>query len=441
MKVLITDPDDKGGCGALDVAIRMRAHGHDVKLHMRRSKKNEFVGKGLIDCVDDFYKWASWADLIFNCDISHYLDTMDKLRAEGKAVISAGKEAAKWEMDREYGIKVLEKCGIEVPPYKMFDNYDAAIAYVKKEDRKFVSKPNGNLSKALSYCSKSPADMVYMLERWKKGDKLKESFLLQEFKKGTEMAVGGWFGPGGFNSGWCENWEFKKLMNGDCGVATGEMGTVVRYTVDSKLAKMVLEPVGKYLEQENYVGHIDVNCIIDEDGNPWPLEFTMRPGWPTYNIQQRLHKGDPAEWLYALAKGEDLKVFDCQNIAIGVLMAIPDFPYSHATQKEVVGIPVYNITKSMWPNVHPCEMMMGQAPVEVNGQIVNSLMPCTAGDYVLIVTALGSTVVEAREKVYRRVDRIEIPNSPMYRTDIGVRLRTQLLELQANGFAKRMKYR
>ena len=99
---------------------------------------------------------------------------------------------------------------------------DQAIAYVKKQDRPFVSKPSGDADKALSYVAKSPADLVYMLERWKKSSKLKPPFILQEKVDGIEMAVGGWFGPHGFNRGWCENFEFKKLMADDYGRGRAE---------------------------------------------------------------------------------------------------------------------------------------------------------------------------------------------------------------------------
>src|SRR6185437_14744840 len=101
--------------------------------------------------------------------------------------------------------------------------------------------------------------------------------------------------------------EFKKLMDGDMGVATGEQGPVLRYVGRSKLARLVLEPLTALLAAKEYVGYIDVNCIIDEDGHPWPLEFTMRPGWPTFNIQQELHEGDPVEWLMDLARGKDAR--------------------------------------------------------------------------------------------------------------------------------------
>jgi len=53
----------------------------------------------------------------------------------------------------------------------------------------------------------------------------------------------------------------------------------------------------------------------------------MRPGWPLFQIQQALHKGDPAEWMLDLLDGKDtLKV--SKDIACGVVVSIPDYPYS-----------------------------------------------------------------------------------------------------------------
>jgi phosphoribosylamine--glycine ligase len=254
------------------------------------------------------------------------------------------------------------------------------------------------------------------------------------------MAVGGFFGPGGFNEGWCENFEFKKLMNDDLGCATGEQGTVLRFVNASRLARKVLKPLEEALERLGYTGYIDVNCIIEEDGTIWPLEFTMRPGWPTFNIQQALNTGDPIEWLFDLATGRDARNFLQDRLAIGVVMSIPDYPYSHITRKEVTGIPVYGIDARLKKHVHPCEMMMEVVPAAVEGKIVSLPMPCTAGDYVLVMTATGSSVSQAKQTVYSRLKRLEVPNSPMYRTDIGDRLSRQLPILQKHGFATSLQF-
>lgn len=436
MRVLIVD---KAGV-ALDFAVRAQRDGHTVKHFIRQDAHTLNIGKGMVELIPDFKPWLRWADIIFNSDNTMYLRDLDAAKAEGALVIGASQETAKWEVDREEGMRIMRKHGIPCCSYKTFSDYNKAIAYVKREDRRFVSKPSGSDDKSLSYVAKTPADLVYMLERWKRAGKLKGEFILQEFVAGTEMAVGGWFGPHGFNVGWCENFEFKKLMDGDMGVATGEQGTVIRYTRRSKLAEKVLKPLAQALEKLDYVGYIDVNCIVDDEGTPWPLEFTMRPGWPTFNIQQALHTGDCVEWLRDLAMGKDSRNILLDTIAIGVVLSVPDYPYSRLTGKDVAGIPIYGITPSLWQHVHTCEMMMAPAPCQISDEIVTTMMPCTGGDYVLVMSAIGDTVLEAKRRCYRRLDRLTVPNSPMYRTDIGDRLSKQLPKIQAHGYATGMVF-
>lgn len=436
MRILLIDNQ----ASALDWIMRCQQDGHQIKWYVPPDEKTRNVGKNICARIDDPRDWYKWADLIFLSDNTKWLIEVDRWRKAGWPVIGPSPQAAEWELDRGIGQSMLQKKGVKVPGYKVFSDYDRAIAHVKKEMKRFVSKPSDSPDKALSYCSKSPADMVYMLERWKKMNKLKGEFILQEFIGGTEMAVGGWFGPGGFNRGWCENWEFKKLMNADLGVATGEQGTVLRYVAKSKLADKVLKPLADDLAKLNYVGYIDVNCIIDDGGTPWPLEFTMRPGWPTFNIQQVLHKGDHAQWLLDLAEGRDARNLTLDTLALGVVMSIPDYPYSHLTKKEVTGIPLYGMKASTAPFIHPCEMMLGEAPQEVGQKIVT--LPCltSAGDYVLVASGTGGSVREAKRAAYQVLKSLSMPNSPMYRTDIGDRLRKQLPILQNLGYATGMTY-
>lgn len=440
MKILVIDFQG----ASLDWTMRCIADGHKVKWYVPSDPKTDRltgdIGKGIVERVNSPHEWYRWADLIFITHNTKLLIAADNWKKQGFNIVGPTPESAQWEINRTLGQNLMKKVGIAVPPFKEFTDYDTAIAHVRKTMERYVSKPSGCDDKSLSYCSKSPADMIFMLERWKKLNKIKTPFILQKFIGGTEMAVGGWYGPGGFNRGWCENWEFKKLMNDDMGVATGEQGTVVRYVAKSKLADMVLKPMEEVLEKEGYVGYIDVNCIIDDEGNPWPLEFTTRPGWPTFNIQQALHKGDHAQWLLDLAEGKDARNVELDTIAVGVVLSIPDYPYSHLTRKEVSGIPVYGITDSNWDSVHPLEMMMGEAPVEKNGVIAPEKMLVTAGDYILVGSGTGKTVTEAKRSAYRVLKSLSIPNSPMYRTDIGNRLKKQLPELQRNGFAMGMEF-
>jgi phosphoribosylamine--glycine ligase len=441
MRLLVIDPDGSNG---LDLCIRAQEHGHEVKLAIR-SEKNRLVGNGFVEVVRDPRDWFRWSNLIVATDNNVYIRDLDQHRQDGGLVVAANQETAQWEINRQLGQAVLRKAGIPTIPAKQFTDYDAAIRHVKKEMKRYVSKPTGDgtTDKALSYVSNGPDDMVYMLERWKKLGKLKTPFILQEFIPGVEMGVAGWFGPGGWSSGWEENFEFKKLMNDDLGPATGEQGTVMRIVSSSKLASKVLKPLTDILAKAGYIGDIDVNCIIDEKGQPWPLEFTTRLGWPAFNLQLALlgSEADPVSFLYQLATGQDHQGMTHDQICCGIVLTIPDYPYSHLTRKEVCGIPIYGALKqSLWRHIHPCEMQLCQAPIQVNGQIINMPQPATAGDYVLTMTAIAPTVRDAALTCYRRLDKLKVPNSPMYRTDIGKKLAKDLPKIQSYGYAMGMRY-
>jgi phosphoribosylamine--glycine ligase len=435
VKLLVLDSKMAHG---LDFVMRAMRDGHKVRWFIPEYDKTRQVGHGLAEIVRDFGPSLKWCDLCFITDNTTYLRNVDAARKEGCIVVGATSASADWELDRCVGMEALEDHWIAVPEYREFNNYDAAISYVKKQDRPFVSKPSGDADKALSYVAKTPADLVYMLQRWKANNKLKGAFILQEKVEGIEMAIGGWVGPHGFNAGFCENFEFKKLCTGDLGCSTGEQGTVLRYVKQSKLADKVLLPFEDELVELGHTGYVDVNCIIDDKGVPWPLEFTMRPGWPTFQIQQELHQGDCVEWLRELAEGEDSHNLTFQDVALGVVVAIPDYPYSHITRKEVVGIPIYGLESLDADRVHLCEAMMCEAPDPVSMKPIQ--MHGTAGDYVMVVSSRGHKVQDAKKAAYALLKQINIPNSPMWRIDIGDRLRKELPILQGHGYATGMDF-
>lgn len=435
---------DQFGLG-LDLSIRALAAGHTVRLYIRDNQKDKTrseIGDGIVQRVSDWEVHMKWADLIFVTDNTVYVHQLERYRKQGYPIFGCNLEGQRWEQDREYGAAVHERAGIQTIPMQKFKKYDEAIAHVQKTGKRYVSKPLGDGEKALSYVSKSPADLIFMLQKWKKENAYKGEFVLQEFHKGIEMAVGGWFGASGFSRNYLENWEFKKFMNGDLGVATGEQGTILRYTEESLLADRVLKPLEGFLHGIGYTGYIDVNCIIDDKGTPWPLEFTTRPGWPLFQIQTSLHRGDPIQWMLDMVDGKDtLKVKG--KVGCGVVISMPDYPYGNKSKKECSGYPLFGITEEdLIGNIHASEIKWGKAPSMEGDKVkMDTPMFVTAGDYVCTVTGLGDTVKDASERCYKTIkDKIDIPNSIMYRTDIGERLEKQLPELHKMGYCTDLEY-
>lgn len=419
----------------LDFALKCQRAGHEVRWFQGKTREGlpSQVGKGLVQRVPNWETSMNWADIILVADNVKYIHALEGWRRKGYPIWGPSVETAAWELDRAKGQEVLCHAGVKVMESHSFKSLNEARKFLVANPRRFVSKPNADDNKALSYVSKSARDLMFMLDYWQKNAKIKTEFILQEFIPGVEVAVGGWFGKEGFVGPWLENFEHKKLMNGDIGVNTGEMGTVMKYVKESVLADRLLRPLEGELYRKGYTGYLDVSVIVSKSGEPLPLEFTCRPGWPLNQILLSLHKGDPVEWMKDALCGKDT----CQvseEVATGVVMAIPDFPYSRMTKKEVSGYPVYGWEKIRSRNFHPAEMQAGVV-WDQEGDILKQVDGLvTAGDYVCVVSGNGETVRASQEAAYKNLKKIELPNSPMYRTDIGDRLKEHLPILREHGF-------
>lgn len=437
MNVLLLDP-----AGAFtDFAIKLQEHGHKVrqwqKPHLDGSAS--FIGKGLVPRVLNWQASMSWADITILSDNAYQMQFLEKYHKEGYPIFGACLETSYLELRRGFGQDIMEIAGLNIIPGKEFKTYAEGIAHLKANPKRYVSKPSGDADKSLSYVSQGPEDMLFMLERWASAGKNKMPFIMQEFVPGIEVAVGGWFGKGGFNKAICENFEFKKLMPGNFGVNTGEMGTVLKYVENSRLFDETLGKLEDFLSFQKYTGYVDLAFIVDEEGSPRPLEWTTRPGWPLFNIQAALHKGDPVEWMCDLLEGKDtLKVSN--QVSVGNIVAVPDFPFTRSTGRDPKGFPIYGLNKVKKDSVHLCEVMTGKGPVCKDGKFSEESMLVTAGDYVLVTSGTADTIKEAAEKSMDVVKKIDIPSSKIVRNDIGKRLKEELPKLKSYGYCKEFKY-
>lgn len=435
MRILLIDV----GGNFLDFALRCIAAGHTVRWFIAPGKNGERlpIGDGLVEKVKEWEKWIGFSDLILVSDNTRYLSQLEYYRKMGAPIFGPNVAGAEMELNRTLGQKVWKDAGCQIMDYKTFTSYDDAIRFVEKNaDKRWVSKPSGDADKALSYVSKDAGDMREMLRRWKRRKVLAGPFILQEFRPGIEVAVGGWFGPHGWSSQFNINFEHKKTLTGDLGVNCGEQGTVIYYTdKEDRLAQEVLLPISEHLEKIGYTGYVDAAVIIDKDG-PWPLEFTCRPGWPHCQIITSLHLGDPAQWIKDLMDGYDtLEVHD--GICTGVVVTMGDFPHNKMPREQLCGIPIYCDQND---DIHPAEIMAGTASHVINGKLVELPTWVSAGNYLLVATGCAATVSGSAKRAYEVIKGIDIPNSPGYRTDIGKRLKDQLPQLQKWGYCKGITY-
>lgn len=204
------------------------------------------------------------------------------------------------------------------------------------------------------------------------------------------------------------------------------------YANRSKLSKEVLDPLEGYLQSLGHIGDVDVNCIVDDEGKAWPLEFTCRLGWPAFYIMTSQHE-EPCQWMLDALNGKDTLTVH-EGVYIGVVLTHGRFPFNGGSKSDVTGIPIEGITDGIWPQIHLADAMAGKG-VEMKGdKPVEKDMIVTAGEYVMCVTGSGETVRKARKDVYAVAERISFPDYNC-RDDVGEDFVKDLPELQAHGYA------
>ena len=439
MKVLIVNMDCVGE--GLSLALRAAKAGHDVRLWLA-PENNPDTGEGFgqIARVDNWLASARWADLIVPTGNHDFGPKFDFLRSRGMRIFGPSVKSARIEIKRALGMELFKACGIDVPDYKQFDSLADAEEHVEKNPARYVFKTLGDEEdKSLSYVGKTPADMIARLQRWQDLKmNPKGPVMLQEFVAGIEVGVSRWMGTQGFIGPYNENFEFKKLLSGNCGPNCGEAGTVMKYCEASRIGEEVLAPLEEALVDLKHLGDVDVNCIIDEEGKPWPLEFTTRLGWPAFNLQLASHKGDPVQWMYDACEGKDT-LQTHTSIVCGIVVAQPDYPYSNATKAELVDIPIYGVTSQNQAYLYPQSVKMTRLPDMDGDKVVERKIWATTGDYVLVAVGSGKTVRRAATRAYDTIKELHIPDM-MYRDDIGEKLEEEIPRLQAHGYAAEFTY-
>jgi len=396
-----------------DLAWQVKREGHEAKYYIH-SKFEKNVCDGFVDKTDEWKGLKDWADVIVFDDVG-FGEEADALRKEGKAVIGGSVYTDRLEDEREFGQEELKKAGVTVLPHWNFTDFDEAIDFVSKNPARYVVKPNGRAQneKELAFIGQEEDgnDVINVLEHYKRSwSKKLNNFQLQKFAQGVEVAVGAFFNGKDFVNPINVNFEHKKMFPGEVGPNTGELGTSMFWASQNALFKETLLKMKPALAACGYVGYIDLNCIANPKGIH-PLEFTSRFGYPTISIQMEGITDLWGPFLHSLATGKAQELKTKKGFQVGVVVAVPPFPFRDlAAFRRYSEDATIIFKKPAFDGVHLGDVKLEEGDWRLAGQ----------SGYALIVTGSGITMDDARKQAYKRIENILIPNM-FYRTDIGER--------------------
>jgi len=409
-----------------DLAWQIKKEGHEVKVYVK-SEYDKDVYDGFLDKVSNYKEFIDWADVVV-FDDTGFGKEADELRKSGKLVVGGSEYTDKLEESREFGQEEMKRMGMLTLPHWDFTNYDEALEFIEKNPGRYVYKPSGFEAsdfKGLLFIGKyeDGKDLHDILKSNKKvlSEKIK-TFQLQKFAQGVEVAVGAFFNGNDFIYPININFEHKKLFPGDIGPYTGEMGTLMYWSQPNTIFRTTLEKMREEIKKSGYVGYIDINCIANARGI-YPLEFTCRFGYPHISIAMEGVLSQWGDFMYRIALGENFDLKTKKGFQIGIVCAVPPFPYYDESEMAL-----YKDLSVIFKKDHRDGVHLGDVKlVDGSWQIAGNT------GYALVITGSGTTVEDARKQTYIRIENILLQNM-FYRTDIGLGWSEDSDKLQTWGY-------
>ena len=369
-----------------------------------------------IDGVVDLAKKLSVDLVVVAPDDPLVAGMVDALNDAGFKTFGPRANAAIIEGSKVFSKELMQKYNIPTAEYKVFDNANDAIEYIKeKNEFPTVIKADGlalgkgviipeNLDDAVTGVKEIMEDKIFGASG--------NNIVVEEFLTGPEVSVLA------FTDGKCvkpmvSSMDHKRALDGDKGLNTGGMGTVSPnpyYTeeVAAECMDKIFMPTINAMNQEGrtFKGCLYFGLMITPKG-PKVIEYNCRFGDPETQVVLPRLKTDIID-IFEAINNETLSELDIEwseKACACVIMASGGYPKSYKKGVEITGLTLGQLD--------------GVTVYHAGTKIENDKL-VTSGGRGLGVTALGDSLADALKKSYEAVENIHFDNAH-YRKDIGKR--------------------
>ncbi len=339
---------------------------------------------------------------------------VDLFRAEGFRIFGPTASAARLESSKSFAKEFMVRHGIPTAASQTFTSSEAAIEYCRSAHYPLVIKADGlALGKGVVIAGNSieaeAAVRQSMVERV--FGNAGAIVVIEEFLVSPECSLHVLVDGSNYLL-FPDVRDHKRALDGDLGPNTGGMGTISPSRVIDpptleRVQREVLEPFisGLVADGLSFQGMLFPGLMMTPEG-PKVLEFNCRFGDPETQVLMLRLKSDLLNLIEATIEGTLSSVtpqWD-ERAAICVVLASGGYPGAIEKGKVIEGIGD--------DEADPDVVVFHAGTVIKEGRVM------TNGGRVLGVTALGSTLDEARAKAYTAADKISFVGKQL-RRDIG----------------------
>ena len=342
-----------------------------------------------------------------------------ELRELNINVFGPNKDGAKLESSKEYMKDFCIAHDIPTAKSQTFTDFESAKNYLEMNKGPIVVKYDGlaagkgvfvcqSYDEALTACTKIFVDKIFSQNENK--------VVIEELLHGNELS---YFtitdGNHYLNFGSAQ--DYKRIGDKDTGPNTGGMGTIspapiLDEDLEKKIQNKIIKKTIDGLQKDciDFQGVIFFGIMVDEENNPYLLEYNTRFGDPEIQSISLRIKSDFLSLLHSTAtknlKYANIELFENKK-SICLILATKGYPGDYPKNTEIRNLSELKNNDEFY--------IFHAATKLINNKVFSN------GGRVLSIVVRGDNYLECRNKVYEIADIIDWPEK-YYRSDIGANI-------------------
>ena len=339
----------------------------------------------------------------------------DYLNKKKVRVFGPDKFAAQLEGSKAFMKNLCKKNNIPTANFGVFNNFDDASSFIKKNGAPIVVKADGLAAgKGVSVCT-SIGEALKKTKEILDG-KFKSSHLvvLEEFLEGEELSYFVIVDKNSYHFFGTAQ-DHKRVGEGDVGPNTGGMGAyspapLLTDQLENKIKKKIVEPTLKAMKDLGfpYKGFLYAGLMIKK-GEPYLIEYNIRMGDPECQVLMMRLKTDLLEIIDSATKNKlnNLKIEWKKKNCITIVLCAKGYPSNYIKNSEIKNLFSISADEN--------NQIFHAGTYEKNNKIYSS------GGRVLNITSASDSLIKARNKSLSNLNKINW-NDGFFRKDIGWRV-------------------
>ena len=340
---------------------------------------------------------------------------VDYLNKKKIIVFGPDKFASQLEGSKSFMKNLCKKNNIPTANFGVFNDYDNASIFIKKNGVPIVVKADGLAAgKGVSVCTSIKDALKNTKEILDGKFKSSNQVVLEEFLQGEELSYFVIVDKNSYHF-FGSAQDHKRVGEGDKGLNTGGMGAyspspLLTDKLDKKIKEKIIEPTLKAMKNlgHPYRGFLYAGLMINK-GEPYLIEYNIRMGDPECQVLMMRLETDLLEIINCATENKISKInilWDKKS-CITIVLCAKGYPSNYIKDSEIKNLSNILSGKD--------NQIFHAGTYEKNGKIFSK------GGRVLNITSLSKHLGEARDKSLAKLNKINWSDG-FFRKDIGWRV-------------------